>query len=94
MNLLLITFFAISLTINIVFVWYVRELLKQFSVIESQFGKMFEDTLSYEEHLESVYNMDTFFGEPVLSSLLEHTKQVKKDLKSVRDSFKLYEDEK
>ena len=94
MNLLLITFFAISLTINIVFVWYVRELLKQFSVIESQFGKMFEDTLSYEEHLESVYNIDTFFGEPVLSSLLEHTKQVKKDLKSVRDSFKLYEDEK
>ena len=76
-----------------VLTWYIREIIKQFSEVETQVGKMVNNISEYEEHLESVYNMDTFFGEPVLSSLLEHTKDLKKDLEFVRNNFRLYEDE-
>tara|TARA_R110000824_G_scaffold164077_4_gene340092 strand:- start:2896 stop:3180 length:285 start_codon:yes stop_codon:yes gene_type:complete len=86
-------FFAISLISNILLAWYIKELLGQFSAVESQFEKMFRDVLYYEEHLESVYNMETFFGEPVLSSLLEHTKDIKKDIEEVRGNFNIFESE-
>ena len=83
----------VSSVVIIVLSWYIREIIKQFSEIEIQIEKMVSDIIVYEEHLESVYNMDTFFGEPVLSSLLEHTREIKKDLESVRSNFRLYEDE-
>ncbi len=73
--------------------WYIREIIKQFSEVESQIEKMVTNISAYEEHLDAVYSMDTFFGEPVLSSLLEHTKDLKKDLEFVRNNFRLYEDE-
>ena len=73
--------------------WYIREIIKQFSELESQIGNIINDVSQYEQHLDAVYNMETFFGEPVLSSLLEHTKDLKQGLEFVRNNFKLYEDE-
>tara|TARA_R110000744_G_scaffold130911_1_gene238751 strand:- start:333 stop:617 length:285 start_codon:yes stop_codon:yes gene_type:complete len=84
-------FLIISLISNVLLIWYIRELLGQFSIVESQFEKIFSDVAYYEEHLESVYKMETFFGEPVLSSLLEHTKDIKKDIQDVRGNFNIFE---
>jgi hypothetical protein len=38
----------------------------------------------YSNHLEVVYNMETFYGEPVLENLLKHTKDIKLNIKKFK----------
>ena len=36
----------------------------------------------YEEHLDKVYNMDIYYGDVTLESLLKHTRKVTEDLEA------------
>lgn len=91
MTVTLLSVFCILLTAAIgVMIWYVRRLVRAlnevYGLIKIALGAINE----YEEHLERVYSMDTFYGDSTLEGLLEHSRDLKKgleDLVSTSEDF-------
>jgi len=83
----------ISVALGIM-VWYVRRLLSSIRETYSFVRAVLSNVEEYFEHLEKVYNMETFYGDSVLSGLLEHTKNLKEELNNaVRSGNDFFGDE-
>jgi len=48
----------------------------------------------FSKHLEEVYNMETFYGEPILQDLLKHSKEVHEDTQEFVNAYSGGEDSK
>jgi uncharacterized membrane-anchored protein YhcB (DUF1043 family) len=72
-EILIALLFVISILVNVVLVRYIRENIVKVFVISEESAELFTRLDSYREHLKSVYELPTFYGDETLSSLLEHT---------------------
>ena len=75
-----------SAILNFVLIWYIIQLLKRFLNFQAQLDSFIEKIEEYEEHIDIVYNMERFYGDTTLSSLLEHSKDMTKEC----ESFKIF----
>lgn len=72
-EILIVLLFITSILVNVVLVRYIRENIVKVFVISEESAELFTRLDSYREHLKSVYELPTFYGDETLSSLLEHT---------------------
>jgi hypothetical protein len=78
---------ALSIVVNIVLVWYLREVVRRFSLYEVESQNLLNTIDEYLSHIGSVYEMTTFYGDSTIKGLLEHTSDVKKKLLVLRELF-------
>ena len=80
---LLVLICCLLLVVSLTMFWYVRKLISSINEIYN----VLQDTLvsieDYEEHLEKVYSMDTFYGDNTLQGLLDHSRDLKKGLEEI-----------
>ena len=69
---------TLSCGINAVFFWYNRQLLSRISFISNNLDDLIQLISNYREHLRSVYEMETFYGDETLKFLLNHLQMRKK----------------
>ena len=62
--------------INIIFVWYTRKLLNYLEMTNEEAREVFSSLIDFESHLSEVYGKDTYYGDPTLESLLQHTNRM------------------
>ena len=74
-------------------VWYISKILKKLLFISDNIGELLDIVEEYGEHLGSVHDMEMFYGEPVLQSLMRHSKFVTEYTKKYRDIYELTEDD-
>ena len=67
---------ALSIGVNIIFFWYMRKALSRFYVASEEASEIFSRLDAYGEHIQSVYEMPTFYGDDTLQSLLNHSKEM------------------
>ena len=48
---------------------------------------------NFSEHVSSLHQLDTFYGDETLRSLIQHSKDLVEDLKKFEDIYTLMEDE-
>ena len=65
-----------SMIINIIFVWYTRKLLNYLEMTNEEAREVFSSLIDFESHLSEVYGKDTYYGDPTLESLLQHTNRM------------------
>jgi len=80
---------TVSIILNIFFVWYVRELLIRFNFYAENISLFKEMITNYREHLSTVYQLETFYGDSTLGGLLTHTKDLTKDIEEFGEQFDL-----
>ena len=86
---MLITILTISLLLNIFFVWYVVKLLKKLLYVSDNIGGLMDDLSAYAEHVEGVYNMETFYGDPTIELLLKYSKDLVQEIKAYEEIYEL-----
>ena len=90
-------FFFLSLVVNIALLWYILSSLKQYEELDEDIGTILDKTFALEEHLITIYQMEMFYGDETLRSLIEHTKETVTDLENYRFKYSLgtseYDDE-
>jgi len=72
-----------STTATVVMVWYVRILMKKYAEVLSFWNSSFEKIGDFAEHVEKVYEMDRFTGEPTLEGLMSHSMNLLSDLSDI-----------
>ena len=85
--------FLISLVVNGLFFWYTRKLLEKLSVFTEGIIEFRVKLQQLTGHLESVHQLEMFYGEPVLQRLIEHMKIAVVEIKMFSDSFIISEGE-
>jgi len=83
----------ISITINGLLFWYTRKLLEKLSVFTEGVIEFRMKLQELAGHLESVHQLEMFYGEPVLQRLIQHMKLTVIEIKMFSDSFIISEGE-
>ena len=76
-----------SIAINIVLGWYIFKLLRKFLFLSDNIDDLFDQLDGYTLHLENVHSLETFYGEPVLQNLMNHSKEVVDYVDDFRNDF-------
>jgi hypothetical protein len=82
-----------SVLTNLVLAWYCRELVRQFYYLGNLTKQMKSMLREYKEHISTVFSKDMFFGDPTMESLVNHSKDVVRDLSTFMEVFDLVGDE-
>ena len=78
---------ALSFTVNIVLCWYMFRLLRKFLFLSDNIDDLFDQLDGYTSHIENVHSLETFYGEPVLQNLMNHSKEVVDYIDDFRNDF-------
>tara|TARA_R110000824_G_scaffold8737_4_gene39609 strand:- start:35641 stop:35961 length:321 start_codon:yes stop_codon:yes gene_type:complete len=70
----LITGLSISFALNCLLVWYIVQLLKRYLIFQDRIDDFADNIEEYEKHVNTVYNLETFYGDETLRDLLGHSK--------------------
>tara|TARA_R110000824_G_scaffold5923_6_gene27090 strand:- start:8017 stop:8316 length:300 start_codon:yes stop_codon:yes gene_type:complete len=63
----------ISAIINIFFVWYVIKLLKHLIFVSENIETILYELGKFSGHLKGLHEMQTFYGDETLQSLIKHS---------------------
>ena len=81
-----------SLLLNVFFIWYFRNLVSRLRFISENLGVLVEETISFRDHLESVHELEMFYGDETLHSILVHAKGITEFLSEFEDIYELSDD--
>jgi len=88
----------VSFLVNLGFIWYIKQLLNRIENIDSDIDELFSNLENFASHANSIYELEMFYGDETLRSLLAHSQDVTKqivDFKikySSEDIFEEYEE--
>ena len=83
----------ISFLGNILFLWYVRELLKRMWTLTSTKTELWSTIENYSDHLKAVYEMEMFYGDETIQNLIQHTRYLKDYFDDYKKAELLFEEE-
>ena len=86
---LLIFLLVLSLALNGVLLWYIRKMLGKLLSVSDNMGNLVEDLASYQNHLQQLYEMEMYYGEPSIKNLILHSKQIIEHVKEFNDVYNL-----
>ena len=86
---ILILLLTVSLVMHAAATWYMINLLRQVKYYDEELTETVTVINNFTNHLKSVYELETFYGDETLRHLLQHAQ----DLTSVFDQYNLYSDE-
>ncbi len=69
----------LSALINIGLVWYIRKILIKNNYLEEDIITVSEKLNLFADHLESIYELEMFYGDETLETLLDHSKELIND---------------
>jgi hypothetical protein len=90
--ILLIFFLVISVALNCVLLWYIRKMLGKLLSVSDNIGNLVEDLASYQNHLQQLYEMEMYYGEPSIKNLIIHSRQIIEHVKEFNDVYNLAQD--
>lgn len=73
-------FFILSTVINIFLMFYVRWLFKSLETINIDIERLVEKINEFSYHLKSVHEMEMFYGDQTLQSLMQHATELSNDI--------------
>jgi len=88
----IVIFFIFSLGINVLLIWYIRKMLTKLLYISDSIGGLLISTKSFSNHLNGLYELETFYGDETLGMLIKHSKQVIEDIEEFEDIYTLAND--
>ena len=86
-------FLTISILTNIGLIWYAKIIIHKFVFISDNIDDMFYSLDSYSKHLEALYELETYYGDESLESLIQHSRGVVMEVKNFKDIYSLEEEE-
>jgi hypothetical protein len=88
----LIFFLVLSLLLNGILLWYIRKMLGKLLSVSDNMGDLVEDLASYQNHLQQLYEMEMYYGEPSIKNLIVHSRQIIEHVRQFSNVYNLTEE--
>jgi hypothetical protein len=82
-----------SLLLNVFFIWYFRNLVSRLRFISENLGVLVEETVSFRDHLESVHELEMFYGDETLTGLIAHVGEYSETLADFEEIYTLLDED-
>tara|TARA_Y100000034_G_C6696361_1_gene306876 strand:- start:201 stop:530 length:330 start_codon:yes stop_codon:yes gene_type:complete len=79
----------LSIALNVLLIWYIRKILEKLLFVSDNIGDLLSSLEKFAKHIDSVHEMEMFYGEPVLGNLIRHSKDLVEEIKSYRQIYEL-----
>jgi len=83
----------LSVSLNVALTWYNRNVVGDLLFVSDNIGDMVGLIKEYHEHLESLYEMEMFYGDSTLKGLIDHTGFILEEIKVFEDIYGLTREE-
>ena len=84
---------ALSIILNIIFVWYIIQLLRRFLTFQEELDNFSETLEEYKNHIDIVHSLERFYGDETLGNLLRHSKALVEECQSFQRVLRQEEEE-
>ena len=92
MNSLLMIAAICSVILNVVLIWYVMKILSKLLYTADNLGDLHVVFRAFHGFVSELYEMEMFYGEPILEELIERTKIVRDEIERFEDVYELTTD--
>tara|TARA_R110000868_G_scaffold340944_2_gene601808 strand:- start:3047 stop:3358 length:312 start_codon:yes stop_codon:yes gene_type:complete len=83
----------LSVFINALLGWYVYKLLRNLISMEDNFMEIKSKLLEFATHLRAINKVESFYGDPTITALVEHMKRLAGDIENYSQVMVVYEDD-
>ena len=83
---------TLSVSVNAFLIWFARKSSGRLTVVASNIDEILLALENFESHLETLYEMETFYGDETLQSVLNHSKGLTEFLSGFEDIYELSEE--
>lgn len=87
---MLLFFLVLSLIFNIFLVWFLYRLLNRHSYIISMVEDIQFKINLFSNHLENLYELEIFYGEPTIQKLIEHSKILLSSFVELNEDYDMF----
>lgn len=67
---------TVSVVLNVVFFWLVREQSKMLSIFSDNSSDLIELISAFSKHVKAVYSLEAFYGDETLQGLMDHARSL------------------
>ena len=86
----MIILYSIGITTLFLFcIFYIRYLLKRLVFFAENIDNLREEVEEYSVHLESLYEMEMFYGDETIKGMIDHTKHVLARIEDFEEFYSL-----
>tara|TARA_R110002051_G_C8527897_1_gene469068 strand:+ start:63 stop:419 length:357 start_codon:yes stop_codon:yes gene_type:complete len=94
LEIILIAVSTLSIFVNVFLFIYTRGILARLLFISEELGDLQDMVDGFAKHLQSVYELETFYGDQTLQGLLEHAVSFNEQLETFEWVYSLTENDK
>ena len=87
MSIVIYILLVLSVFINVLMYWYIRQLLGQFRLGANNGNIVAKAIENYQNHLQSVYELESYYGDTTIGGLLQHTSDLLEEVKNYQEYF-------
>ena len=84
---------TLSVLVNAILGWYIYKLLRNLISMEDGFYDMKGKLLEFATHLRAINKVESFYGDPTITALIEHMKRLAGDIEKYSQVMVVFEDE-
>ena len=77
----------LSVVFNTTFLVYMHFLLKERAEVQADFSSLLLRGENFTEHLKSIYELEMFYGDETLESLITHSRELIRDFYNYEDKY-------
>tara|TARA_R110002020_G_scaffold9544_5_gene37510 strand:+ start:3460 stop:3798 length:339 start_codon:yes stop_codon:yes gene_type:complete len=89
----IIPLLLLSVALNIFLLWYTRRMMSELYHTSENIGDLTEEVLLFDGHLKSLHDMEIFYGDETLQSLMGHSNSLIETLEDFREIYALFNTE-
>jgi|TARA_E500000318_G_scaffold111807_1_gene131872 hypothetical protein len=72
MNYLLWTILVVSISFNIIGIWYIRSLLSVYNNSLDEMVELYGELEEFQQEIEKVYNMEVYYGDVTIEKMIKN----------------------
>lgn len=67
---------VLSVTINVMVIWYIRKLLQEYNESTDKMLAIFSELEDFQEQIEKVYNMEVYYGDVTIENMINNITKI------------------
>jgi hypothetical protein len=83
----------LSVAVNVVLIWYNRRAVEKILFVSDNIGDTMGLIKEYQEHLNSLHELEMFYGDATLQGLMDHTSFIVEEIKAFEQIYSLTREE-